>query len=69
MVLALSLWVGLQRRHAILAERRVGSWYGVGGVAVGMLVCLAGLGIAGFGWHAMRRNRTVITNGPSEMVT
>ncbi len=73
-VLALSLWVVWQRRHAILAERRVGSWHGVGVVAFGMLVCLAGvaafmlrlpymalvitlvgLGIAGLGWHAMRR--------------
>jgi exosortase D (VPLPA-CTERM-specific) len=73
-VLGLSLWIVWQRRHAVLAERRVGSWMGPALVAfalvvhlagtaafmqrlpyVGLLIALAGLGVAGLGWRAMRR--------------
>lgn len=73
-LLALLGWIVWQRRQAILAERDVGSWTGVGIVAVGLLICLAGLaasmlrlpylallvglaglGVAGLGWRAMRR--------------
>jgi len=73
-VLACSTWIIWQRRHAILAERRIGSWIGVGlvmlgilvsfsGTAafmqrlpyVGLLVTLAGLGVAGLGNKGMQR--------------